>query len=112
MSVVKCEKCGTYYENGFPPIELSATGHSCVFAAVVQGDLAASEQRNRELTRQAEQLQAKVSAAEKLIEEWRKEGLHAETCVWDYCAETLASALTAPPSSSDPCRADTGREER
>ena len=90
----------------------------CTREYALPGDLIASEQRNRELTRQVEQLQARVDAAEKLITEWRKEGLHAETCVWDYCAETLASALTAPPSSSDLGRndskgieGDTGREE-
>lgn len=77
----------------------------------------ASHEANRELTRQVEQLQAKVDAAEKLIDRWR--AVQNPTAaplyqVYGFCAEILECALTAPPSSAptDPGRADTGREER
>jgi len=62
----------------------------------------------RELTRQVEQLRARVDAAEKLANQWAI----TRDYMMNQCSKSLRAVLTAPPSSSDPGRADTGSEER
>lgn len=84
------------------------------------------EQRNRELTRQVEQLRAEREVYRKDAEAWRRSRIVGRC---GHCHEEFESSSAliehmgpgeldlpkcsfAPPSSSDPGRADTGREEK
>ncbi len=98
--------------------------HDCVECDIYCLSIADLKQRNLELTRQVEQLRARVelqgarlAACENLSDSW----LILRDVMANACAHDLKKALnlTAPPSSSDPGRndskgieGDTGREER